>query len=622
MIRAREEMTMSRIRCSRTLLGAVCAAVLLTAAWAGADPRERIDFWRQNYAELEPQEDPLAERAHRIFARVLAAAGSRPGVVPRLYILEKDPHNSLFAISIPDGWVILSRGALELCYRDPELGDDRLAFVLAHEIAHQLKDDFWHMKFFTAIDLVEGEGVGDAAVLEEVREIAGSTEKILAKELQADEHGIVYASMAGFDTAAVVTGDDRVNFFADWVRALDPARVEGVAPDPTHPTPEQRAQTVKARLRQVLANVELFHLGVLFYQAGDFERAAVFFEEFLRYFPGREVYHNLAACHHQLALEQYREIHEGGEFPFKLSTAVEAETRAAGITLRGKGEEPPEELFARHLGRAIEHYRTAMDHDPSYVLAYNNLGCAYILNQEYFKAIAVLKDAAELDTGSSTTLNNMGVAFFYAGNPGKARDLLEEAARLDQTNADPVYNLGVVCRETGGEGDAGRYWEAYLELDACSPWADRARAALGQGGEPLAADVDGGVPAGGVFETLLGLEVGLWEEEVPGDWEILQRRTYELGEYPYVATRYRNGVMTVSYDEEILLAAALQGFEGTSAAGLSLGSSEEELLAAYGSPARRLASTGGESWAYPGRGVTFLIGAGEVRSWVLYFEEL
>ncbi len=165
------------------LMPAIAAAVLLTAARAGADPRERIDFWRQNYAELKPQDDPLAERAHLLFRRVLAAAGSRPGVVPRLYILQKDPHKSPFAISIPDGWVILSKGALELCYRDPELGDDRLAFVLAHEIAHQLKDDFWHMKFFTAIDLAQGEGSVHSEVLEEVREIAGSTEKILAKEL-------------------------------------------------------------------------------------------------------------------------------------------------------------------------------------------------------------------------------------------------------------------------------------------------------------------------------------------------------------------------------------------------------------------------------------------------------
>ncbi|MFW6180616.1 MAG: tetratricopeptide repeat protein, partial [Spirochaetota bacterium] len=241
---------------------------------------------------------------------------------------------------------------------------------------------------------------------------------------------------------------------------------------------------------------------------------------------------------------------------------------------------------------------------------------------EYFKAIAVLKDAVKLDPGHAVALNNMGVAFFYAENPGKARELLDEAARLDPAYPDPLYNLGLVHRETGGDDDAVRYWAAYLEHDPHGAWADRARAALGQGGEPAGGEPTGAGPVGDVFESLLGLEVGLWEDEVPGDWEIRQRRSYPLGEYSYVVTRYRNGVMTVSYDEEILLAAAGQGFEGTSAAGIAPGSSGEELLDAYGSPGRRLVSTGGESWIYPGRGITFLLGDGVVRSWVLYFEEL
>jgi tetratricopeptide (TPR) repeat protein len=600
----------------RLAAGLTIALLLLTAAAAcGANPRERIDFWRQNYASLEPGDDPLAARAHDIFDRVLQAAGTRSGVIPRLYILARDPHGSPFAVSIPDGWVILSKGALNLCYREPELGDDRLAFVLAHEIAHQLKDDFWHMKFFTAIDLAgSGEG-GDQEVLEEVRRIAEQTEKILAKELQADEHGIVYASMAGYDTNAVVTEDDRVNFFADWVRALDPGRVEGVSPDPTHPTPEQRAETVKARLRQVLENVELFHVGVLFYQAGDYERAAVFFEEFLRFFPGREVYHNLALCHHQLALEQYGEMHEGSDFPLMLSTAIDAETRADDITLRGE-DQTPEQLFTHHMEQAVAHYLTAIDLDDSYVLAYNNLGCAYILNQEYYRAIAVLKDAVRLDSEDPAILNNMGVAFYYAENPGKAVEYLEQAGRSDPEYADPVFNLGKVLYETGREEEALRYWSAYLELEPYSSRAQAVRKALGL-------ESDRGTHAADSrelpFENLLGIEVGMWDDEVPADLTVQSKRSCHLGEYPYVITRYEGGVMTVSYDDEILLAAAGDGFEGTAAGGISAGSSAGQLLGSYGSPARRLSGTRGEVWLYSRQGIAFLVIDDRVRSWLLYF---
>lgn len=50
------------------------------------DPRARLDFWKTNYGELRPADDPRAARAYEIFARVLAAAGKRAGVEPRLFI--------------------------------------------------------------------------------------------------------------------------------------------------------------------------------------------------------------------------------------------------------------------------------------------------------------------------------------------------------------------------------------------------------------------------------------------------------------------------------------------------------------------------------------------------------
>jgi Zn-dependent protease with chaperone function len=130
-------------------------AVLVLMAWAAtvvANPKERLEYWRQNYLELLPTEDPRAARAHAIFHRLLHAAGQKPGVIPRLYIIKSDPLGISVPIALPDGGIILSKGALDICYHEPARGDDRLAFVLAHELAHQLKDDFWHMQFFQAIE--------------------------------------------------------------------------------------------------------------------------------------------------------------------------------------------------------------------------------------------------------------------------------------------------------------------------------------------------------------------------------------------------------------------------------------------------------------------------------------
>lgn len=340
-----------RTICSLTTILFMLALLATTAV---ASPKERIDYWRNTYEELKPADDPRVPQAHMIFKRVRQAAGTKPGVVPRLFITKNEPGDMALPIALPDGWIILSKSILDICYRQPTWGDNRLAFVLAHEIAHQLKDDFWHMQFFQAIEASRTRDPQRTKYLEEVRRIAGTTDHIRAKELQADERGIVYASMAGFQTQAIVTEDDQVNFFREWIQARDPQRLEGISPDRvrpapqqrrqedidlselpafgsserSHPTPQQRAEALRARLRQILDKVVVFDVGLAFYQAGEYSRAILAFEHFLRLFPSREVYHNLAASHHQLALQFHRQWKgEEQALPFQLSLGVEPGTR-------------------------------------------------------------------------------------------------------------------------------------------------------------------------------------------------------------------------------------------------------------------------------------------------------
>jgi Zn-dependent protease with chaperone function len=110
----------------------------------------QIAYWRERFPELKPADDARAATAHAIFERLVQVAGKRPGVVPRLFITARDPWEMTLPIAIRDGWIILSAGVLNICYQEPTRGKDRLAFVLAHELAHQLKDDLWHMRFFDA----------------------------------------------------------------------------------------------------------------------------------------------------------------------------------------------------------------------------------------------------------------------------------------------------------------------------------------------------------------------------------------------------------------------------------------------------------------------------------------
>jgi tetratricopeptide (TPR) repeat protein len=587
-------------------------AIFSTPVGATNDPRNRIDFWQNNYDELKPSDDPLARSAHDIFERVLNAAGHRPGVVPRLFIINSQSDLAPLACAIPDGTVIISKKVLTICYQDPKRGDDRLAFLLGHEIAHQLKDDFWHMLFFRALALSESQNPEDKKEYNKIRAAAQETDNILAKEIQADEHGIVYAAMAGFDTRAIVIEDEKVNFFQCVAAAMDPTNIKGVHKDPTHPSPEERAKTIKARLEQVVEKTDLYDLGLLFYQAGDFEKAALFFFEFQRFFPSREVYHNLATCHHQLALKYYQKLkNKDAEIPFKLSIAIDPATRASQIRLRASNTD--ETLYRENMAQAIKHYQTAIDQDPAYCRAYNNLGCALVIKGEVYKAIGLFKDALKLNPNAPQTLNNLGVAFYLAENPAKAKEYLNSANRIDPAFGAPLFNLGKIAHLDNEPRDAGRYWQAYLEIDSHSPWAETVRDALSM---PIAARSE---PSETMAETTPELEVGDYEEDVPSVWgRPIRSKKYHLKEEPFTAKVYANGHMTLSQDDEIIVITTLPACKARTVKGIGRGDNEEKVADVYGPPHGLVTLSKGNGWLYPSQGIAFVMRGKKVSAWTLF----
>jgi len=607
---------MQRERGYHILRGAL-AILLLTGALSNAfaNPKEQIDYWRNNYVELTAADDPRVERAYDIFDRVLHAAGRSLGVLPRLFILKSNPLNVALPIAIPDGWVIISKGTLDICYRDTAYGDDRLAFVLSHELAHQLKGDFWHMQFFQALEALKSQSDQPSKDRAEIRRVLKKTDNIWAKELQADEHGIVYAAMAGFRTNAIVDGDEHDNFFQEWVETLNPEQVEvDYQGGQSHPAPQQRVTAVKARLHQVVDKMDIFEIGLHFYQAGDYIRAIRAFEKFLEYFPSREVYLNLAASHHQLALQFYQlQQPEASALPFKLSLAVDPETRANGIVFRGTTG--PQDRFEKHIDKAIGYYEMAKSLDPDYALAHNNLGCAYIINGEPFKAIATLQDGLKLSPDAPDLLNNLGVAFFTANLADLAKSHLHKASMLDPSYEAPLFNLGKISYEERQRDEARRHWQAYLRLDAVSPWAHLVQ----QQDRELRTKVQRRVVSQQLEERLKGVAVATFEEEIPTSWGApTSIRRLLLEEEPLTVRHYPEGIMSFAQDEEIVMLFAESRYRGKSSRGIAIGSTQAEVIDQYRSPSRILKMTQGETWVYDKMGISFQLRQGRVVSWLLF----
>ena len=579
------------------------------------DPKERVEYWRSNYTELSDTSDKRVAQAQQIFERILNAAGGPHGVHPRLLIIKEDPLNISLPVSIPDGWVILSKSVLDLCYQNSRYAEDKLAFVLAHEIAHLLDDDFWHINFFNAIEISKNKGVSNESVLNQIKGIIGEADKVAAKELRADEKGVLFASMAGFDVNAVIGKKPSENFFKEWEKLLD---VQRVAPESyngdTHPTTDQRTAGVLARLQQVSDQAELFRLGLLFYQSGNFKRAIDAFSEFLRHYPGREVHHNLAVSYHQLALTYTTtSADKQSELPFKMSLTIDPITRASGSVFRGPKEN--QRRFTENITTAIEYYEAAIKQDPGYLLAYKNLASAYVSNNEPFKAIAILKDALKQTPNDAVLLNVMGVAFYNAENVDKAVEYLSASHKYDPDYADPLFNMGKVEYSRNNKSLAKDYWRQYIHKDPDSNWVKllNTKYQLGEGGVEE--------PRGLVAkhnEMLGGIQVGNYTDEVPDEWGQPSQTQYPFKDTQHATLRFNNGVTTVTEGEEIRVLLADTGYGGKTKNGVKIGDAQNTVIKAYGMPSMNLTTTQGNSMVYYDEGITFQLRDGKVVSWVVY----
>ncbi|WP_455197284.1 tetratricopeptide repeat protein [Kaarinaea lacus] len=610
----------SRASCAVVLTLGLMAYIYSSGVSALPNPQERIDYWQQNYSELTEVDDPRVANVHHVFGRVLQAAGNRYGVIPRLFIIKENPFNIVLPISIPDGWIILSRQVLDMCYEDEAQGDDRLAFVLAHEIAHLLDDDFWHMNFFSALSLLKKDNNVEQKVVNEIQGIFTQTAKIEAKELRADERGILFSAMAGYNPFAIVNeqAGEQGSFFHEWHELLNVSQYEQLGAPNTHPTSSQRSTAVLARLKQVSEQSDLFSLGLILYQTGKFELAAKAFGEFLRYFPSREVYHNLATTHHQIALNYYQadlKLIEQRLLPFQLPIMADPYTRAAfGVT---RDKQQNQEKFANHITLAIQYYQSAIEQDANYLLAYQNLASAYLLNSEPYKAVAILQDIVARTPDNAILLNILGVGFYMTDNPQKAEALLTRAIAINEQFAAAYYNLGKIAYLQGNEKRAQELWTQFVKVAPDHRWSTHLASNFNI--QPLSRPTPSTTkPVSRQLESLVGVQVGLYLDELPTSLGTPRIKKFAIADSRISLLEYPDGISIVAEGDEVRIVVASEKFHTENQQGINIGSTRHSVISNYGLPALRLNSTRGQNLLYPRDGVSFQLADDKVTSWAVY----
>jgi predicted Zn-dependent protease len=179
------------------------------------------------------------DRLQRIFARLVTLARrqtARSARLPWSLTVLRSP--DVEAMALPGGQVLIS----ETFIAAHALGDEALAFVLAHEMAHSILEHERQTLHFARLLLPRDVPRSVADVYTEIDLNFGllkSLEPVLQQgEFEADELGLLLASAAGYAPSR------QLRFIEQEAR-----RTPGAVPlVQTHPAARQRLQRLRARL--------------------------------------------------------------------------------------------------------------------------------------------------------------------------------------------------------------------------------------------------------------------------------------------------------------------------------------------------------------------------------------
>jgi cytochrome c-type biogenesis protein CcmH/NrfG len=103
--------------------------------------------------------------------------------------------------------------------------------------------------------------------------------------------------------------------------------------------------------------------------------------------------------------------------------------------------------------------------DPAEAARLNNLGCAYMNQQLFEKALKSFEQASALDPNLNIARINRGIALFNLQRVDEARKFLQEAAQSDPKDPHVWYNLGLIAKNSGDPQAATDAFKRVTDID-------------------------------------------------------------------------------------------------------------------------------------------------------------
>jgi len=440
------------------------------------DPRQSITYWKSH--TLSAQDDVLVKQTHDIFS-VLLRAWDSSRLEPGLTVV--DSKIGPWAASLSDGNILLSRHAIEICMQyGRERGQHLLAFVLAHELAHQRADDLWHQRFFR---MVGGQSPGTQKnILRGLSLDAHQLQQLEQKEAQADHDGLTLMASVGYDPYQVL---DKKDFFTRWVESIWENSCKNNSNTQLKQACAQaktRALRAQVQLDNVASQATLYQMGVQAFVARKYPQARHYFTVFGRDYPSRPVLTALAMTYLAEAIEVQQALLKQGDikqpafyYPLILDASALAQARGSQAAKRGSADqgEHQKQQIQQRVEQAVKQLKKAIDLEPNHRKTYLMLANAYLIASNTYMVRGVLQGSYIPRFGEDAAASLMlAMTRAIEGKPaqaekefGELRGQLFNAKRKAGLSQNLLiysafYNSAANARFLGNSSEAMERWKA------------------------------------------------------------------------------------------------------------------------------------------------------------------
>ncbi len=314
---------------------------------------------------IESIPDDIKQVFDNIAKIAKADTANRRIYMPRLAIIDMPSKDAKDypPQALSDGYVVLTSDFIETArnqYAEKGLFETLIAFIIGHEIAHLVRNDF------------------------------NSTQPRKDIETESDIKGFLYATFAGYKIDLLAQDSEAIfTFLAEYF---------SMKHNKTHPDPKFRAGQLSQTWKTLLQEYPFYEYGVrlsAFDQCSD--AINYFFSEFRQIYQGKEVLNNIGLCYLYLARQDMGDAAHFYWLPNMLSGDIESMvTMGSDVSrLQSLKSARLDEKVKGNLEAAIDHLRDSIDVAPYYFPSYINLAVAYLYLGKERLALLFLEEGFE-----------------------------------------------------------------------------------------------------------------------------------------------------------------------------------------------------------------------------------